>query len=56
MARVILPDGSTLEVADGSTARHVAEQIGANLAKAAVAARIDGKLAEGQGRTPSHAP
>jgi threonyl-tRNA synthetase len=46
MARVILPDGSTLEVADGSTARHVAEQIGANLAKAAVAARIDGKLVD----------
>jgi threonyl-tRNA synthetase len=46
MARVILPDGSTLEVADGSTARHVAEQIGANLAKAAVAARIDGRLVD----------
>ncbi|MCX5645761.1 MAG: threonine--tRNA ligase [Phycisphaerae bacterium] len=46
MAKVTLPDGSTLEIAEGSTAQQVAEQIGAGLAKAAVAARIDGKLVD----------
>lgn len=46
MAKVTLPDSSTLEIADGSTARQVAEKIGAGLAKAAVAARIDGKLVD----------
>jgi threonyl-tRNA synthetase len=46
MAKVTLPDGSTLEVADGSTAKQVAEQIGSGLAKAAVAAKIDGKLVD----------
>ncbi len=46
MAKVKLPDGSTLEVAEGSTAKQVAEQIGPGLAKAAVAAKIDGELAD----------
>ena len=46
MAQVTLPDGSTLEIAEGSTARQVAEQIGSGLAKAAVAAKIDGKLVD----------
>jgi threonyl-tRNA synthetase len=46
MAKVKLPDGSTLEVADGSTAQQVAEQIGPGLAKAAVAAKINGELAD----------
>jgi threonyl-tRNA synthetase len=46
MARVTLPDGSTLEIAEGSTAKQVAERIGAGLAKAAVAAKIDGKLVD----------
>ena len=46
MARVTLPDGSTLEIAEGSTAKQVAEQIGAGLAKAAVAAKVDGKLVD----------
>ena len=46
MAKVTLPDGSTLEIVDGSTAQQVAEKIGAGLAKAAVAARIDGKLVD----------
>ncbi len=46
MARITLPDGSALEVAEGTTARQVAEKIGPGLAKAAVAARIDGKLVD----------
>jgi len=46
MAKVTLPDGSTLEVAEGSTAKQVAEQIDSGLAKAAVAAKIDGKLVD----------
>lgn len=46
MAKVTLPDGSILEIADGSTAQQVAEKIGAGLAKAALAARIDGKLVD----------
>ncbi len=46
MARVTLPDGSALEIAEGSTAKQVAEQIGAGLAKAAVAAKVDGKLVD----------
>ena len=46
MAKVTLPDGSTLEVADGTTARQLAEQIGPGLAKAAVAAKVNGQLAD----------
>jgi threonyl-tRNA synthetase len=46
MAKVTLPDGSTLETADGITAKQLAEQIGPGLAKAAVAARINGQLAD----------
>ncbi|HEV3265590.1 MAG TPA: threonine--tRNA ligase [Acidimicrobiales bacterium] len=39
---VRLPDGSTKELAEGTTALEVAESIGPRLAKAAVAARVDG--------------
>jgi threonyl-tRNA synthetase len=46
MARVKLPDGSVLEIAEGASAKQVAEQIGPGLAKAAVAAKIDGKLTD----------
>jgi threonyl-tRNA synthetase len=46
MAHVELPDGSTLEIADGTTARQLAEQIGPGLAKAAVAAELNGQLAD----------
>jgi len=46
MANVILPDGSTREVADGATLRHVAEQIGPGLAKAALLGKIDGQLVD----------
>ena len=46
MAKVKLPDGSILEVTDGATAMQLAEQIGLGLAKAAVAAKIDGRLVD----------
>ena len=46
MARITLPDGSVLEVADGATLRQVAERIGPGLAKAALVGRIDGKLVD----------
>ncbi len=41
-----LPDGSTRDVAAGTTARQVAEGIGSRLAKAAVAAKVDGAVVE----------
>ncbi|MHC4061285.1 MAG: threonine--tRNA ligase [Planctomycetota bacterium] len=44
MAQVKLPDGSTLAITEGTTAKQLAEQIGPGLAKAAVAAKIDDKL------------
>ncbi|HPY78051.1 MAG TPA: TGS domain-containing protein, partial [Anaerohalosphaeraceae bacterium] len=44
MAKVKLPDGSVLEDADGAQAIDFARQIGAGLAKAAVAAKINGQL------------
>ena len=43
MAKVTLPDGSILNIADGSTAKQLAEQIGPGLAKAAIAAKINGQ-------------
>jgi len=46
MAKVTLPDGSILEVTDGTTAKQLAEQIGPGLAKAAVAAKMDGRLVD----------
>jgi len=46
MAKVTLPDGSTLEISDGTTLRELAEQIGAGLAKAAVAAKLNGHLVD----------
>jgi threonyl-tRNA synthetase len=46
MARITLPDGSRIEAADGVTAKQLAEKIGAGLAKAAVAARIDGQIVD----------
>jgi threonyl-tRNA synthetase len=41
-----LPDGSQKRVAPGTTARAVAQSIGAGLARAAVAARLDGQIVE----------
>jgi len=46
MAKVTLPDGSTLEIAAGMTAKQLAEQIGPGLAKAAVAAKVNGQLVD----------
>src|SRR3972149_8897940 len=46
MAKVALPDGSKLEVADGTTVKKLAEQIGPGLAKAAVAAKVNGQLVD----------
>jgi len=46
MAQVKLPDGSTLEIADGTTAKQLAEQIGPALAGAAVAAKLNGRLVD----------
>ncbi|MHC4104821.1 MAG: threonine--tRNA ligase [Planctomycetota bacterium] len=46
MAKVTLPDGSTLEVTDGTTAEQLAQQIGPGLAKAAVAANVSGELVD----------
>ncbi|MEX6724849.1 threonine--tRNA ligase [Parapedomonas caeni] len=44
MIRVTLPDGSQRELPRGTTAADVAASIGAGLAKAALAARVDGTL------------
>ena len=46
MAKITLPDGSILEVSDGTTAKQLAEQIGPGLAKAAVAAKVNGQLVD----------
>ncbi|MHC4741775.1 MAG: threonine--tRNA ligase [Planctomycetota bacterium] len=46
MAEVTLPDGSKVDIADGSAVMQLAEQIGPGLAKAAVAARIEGNLVD----------
>jgi len=46
MAEITLPDGSTVQIADGTTAGQLAAQIGAGLAKSAVAAMINGRLAD----------
>ena len=46
MAQVTLPDGSTLEITEGTTAKQLAEQIGPGLAKAAVAAKLNGQLVD----------
>lgn len=44
MIRVTLPDGSAREVARGTTPAEIAASIGPGLAKAALAAKIDGEL------------
>ena len=41
---VTLPDGSVREVPAGTSARQVAESIGAGLARAALAARVNGAV------------
>ncbi|VAV95562.1 Threonyl-tRNA synthetase [hydrothermal vent metagenome] len=44
MIKITLPDGSTREVASGTTPAQIAADIGPGLAKAALAARIDGEV------------
>ncbi len=44
--RVRLPDGKALEVPRGATARDVAERIGPGLARAALAAKVDGEVVD----------
>lgn len=44
MFRITLPDGSVREVAPGTTPADIAAAIGPGLAKAAIAARVDGEL------------
>ncbi|WP_037498979.1 threonine--tRNA ligase [Sphingomonas jaspsi] len=44
MFKISLPDGSVREMAEGSTPADVAAAIGPGLAKAALAARVDGEL------------
>ncbi|MGV3729344.1 MAG: threonine--tRNA ligase [Sphingopyxis sp.] len=44
MIRVTLPDGSAREVARGTTPAEIAASIGPGLAKAALAAKVDGEL------------
>ncbi|MHC4490766.1 MAG: threonine--tRNA ligase [Planctomycetota bacterium] len=44
VARVTLPDGQTLEVEQGSTCGAAAKEIGPGLARAALAAYLDGEL------------
>jgi threonyl-tRNA synthetase len=44
MIRITLPDGSAREVARGTSAADIAAAIGPGLAKAALAARIDGEV------------
>ncbi|NOW47850.1 threonyl-tRNA synthetase [Novosphingobium sp. SG751A] len=46
MLKITLPDGSVREMAPGSTPYDVAAAIGPGLAKAAIAARIDGELVD----------
>ncbi len=44
MLSITLPDGSVREVASGTTPAEIAAAIGPGLAKAAIAARVDGEL------------
>jgi threonyl-tRNA synthetase len=46
LIRITLPDGSTREVAPGTTVRAVAESIGPGLAKAALAGVVNGELVD----------
>ena len=43
MFKIALPDGSVREVPEGATPGDVAAAIGPGLAKAALAARVDGE-------------
>jgi threonyl-tRNA synthetase len=51
--KISLPDGSVREMPAGSTPADVAAAIGPGLAKAALAARIDGELVDLTRRSPA---
>jgi threonyl-tRNA synthetase len=58
-----LPDGTTLTLPDGATGADAAAAIGAGLARAALAIKVDGELRDlarplpgGNGTRPTHAP
>ncbi|HHO81537.1 MAG TPA: TGS domain-containing protein, partial [Bacillaceae bacterium] len=55
MAHVLLPDGRSLDVPEGTTAMDVAKLISPSLAKKAVAAEVDGRLADLTAPVPSGA-
>jgi threonyl-tRNA synthetase len=44
--KVTLPDGSVREIKEGATIYELAASIGAGLARAAVAGKLDGELAD----------
>jgi len=46
MVKITLPDGSTIKISEGITVEQLAEQIGQGLAKAAVAAKVNGELVD----------
>lgn len=46
MAKVKLPDGTILEAPDGTSVKGFAEQIGAGLARAALAGRVDDRIVD----------
>jgi len=46
VVKVTLPDKSVLQISPGTTLAELAEQIGARLAKAALAGRVDGRLVD----------
>ena len=46
MTKIKLPDGSFLETENGTTAKQIAERIGASLGKAAIAAKVNGQLVD----------
>jgi len=46
MAKITLPDSGILTITEGASLKQVAEQIGAGLAKAAIAAQINGELVD----------
>ncbi len=46
MVEVKLPDGSTKKIEAGKTVLDVAKLIGAGLAKAAIAGKLDGKIVD----------
>jgi threonyl-tRNA synthetase len=46
MGQIVLPDGKTLDIGNGTTVEQLAGQIGPGLAQAAVAAKINGRLVD----------